>query len=59
MYMPANTAAWLVEKKGRLEVKEAPYTPPRENEIVVRNHAVAINPVDWINRSRLACCAPG
>ena len=28
-------------------VKSAPYTHPREGEIVVKNHAVAINPVDW------------
>jgi NADPH:quinone reductase-like Zn-dependent oxidoreductase len=46
--MPANTAAWLRKKNGRLEVGPAPYTPPGEHEIVVRNHAVAINPVDWM-----------
>ncbi len=46
--MPTNTAAWLAAKQARLEVKPAPYTPPRENEIVVRNRAVAVNPIDWI-----------
>jgi len=46
--MPTNTAAWLQSKHGRLEVGPAPHTPPREHEIVVRNHAVAVNPVDWI-----------
>jgi NADPH:quinone reductase-like Zn-dependent oxidoreductase len=46
--MPTNTAAWLGAKQTKLEVKSAPYTPPRENEIVVKNHAVAINPVDWM-----------
>lgn len=46
--MPANTAAWLPKKYGKLEVGPAPYTPPREHEIVVRNRAVAINPVDWM-----------
>lgn len=46
--MPCNTAAWLTaEKATPLEVKAAPYTAPRENEIVVKNRAVAINPVDW------------
>jgi len=45
--MPANTAAWYVAKQTKLEVKPAPYTAPAENEIVIRNHAVAINPVDW------------
>lgn len=46
--MPTNTAAWLGSRHARLEVRPAPYTPPRAHEIVVKNHAVAINPVDWI-----------
>jgi len=46
--MPTNAAAWLGAKQAKLEIKPAPYTPPRENEIVIRNHAVAINPIDWI-----------
>lgn len=47
--MPANTAAWQTKPKGTpLEVKSAPYTSPQENEIVIKNGAVAINPVDWI-----------
>jgi len=46
--MPTNTAAWLGAKHAKLEVTSAPYTPPRENEIVVKNHAVAINPLDWM-----------
>ncbi|MGO9063372.1 MAG: zinc-binding alcohol dehydrogenase family protein [Myxococcaceae bacterium] len=45
-----NAAAWLPAIGADLEVKPAPYTSPRENEIAVRNHAVAINPVDWIIR---------
>lgn len=46
-YTPANTAAWFVSTRERLKVGPAPYTPPGEGEIVVRNRAVAINPVDW------------
>lgn len=46
--MPTNTAAWLVAKQTRIEVKSAPYTQAREGEIVVKNHAVAINPLEWI-----------
>ena len=46
--MPTNTAAWLVAKQTKLEVKSAPYPHPHEGEIVVRNHAVAINPLDWV-----------
>jgi len=48
--MPSNTAAWLGAKQATLDVRSAPYTPPRENEIVVKNHAVAINPVDWVKQ---------
>jgi NADPH:quinone reductase-like Zn-dependent oxidoreductase len=45
--MPSNTAAWLTEaKKNPLEVKEAPTRTPNENEILVKNHAVAVNPID-------------
>ncbi len=46
--MPTNTAAWLVARQGKIEVRSAPYTPPGEHQIVVESHAVAINPLDWI-----------
>lgn len=45
---PKNQAAWLVAGKDALQVGEAPYPVPAAGEIVVRNHAVAVNPVDWI-----------
>ena len=46
--MPSNTAAWLVAEKAKpLEVKSAPYTSPGQHEMVVKNGAVAINPIDW------------
>ena len=46
--MPLNQAAWLVQAHDTsLEVKEAPFPSPGPNEIVIANHAVAINPVDW------------
>ncbi|KAK1845867.1 zinc-binding oxidoreductase [Colletotrichum chrysophilum] len=45
--MPENRAAWLMAKKVKpLSVAPAPYTPPGQDEIVIRNRAVAINPVD-------------
>ncbi|MGI8989692.1 MAG: zinc-binding alcohol dehydrogenase family protein [Bryobacteraceae bacterium] len=53
--MPANTAAWSVAKYAELEVKSARYTPPRENEIVVKNHAVSINPLDWMKQRAGDC----
>jgi NADPH:quinone reductase-like Zn-dependent oxidoreductase len=46
--MPTNNAAWLVADQKQFEVRSAPYTPPRDGEIVIRNRAVAINPVDWM-----------
>lgn len=46
--MPKNEAAWLVARHQPLAVKAAPYPEPGPGEIVVRNHAVAINPVDWM-----------
>ena len=46
--MPNNEAVWLVAKHVPLRVKEAPYPEPGAGEIVVENHAVAVNPVDWM-----------
>jgi NADPH:quinone reductase-like Zn-dependent oxidoreductase len=46
--MPSNRAAWLTAKSARpLEVKSAPYTRPAANEIVIKNGAIAVNPVEW------------
>lgn len=41
-----NKAAWLNEANTRLEVREAPMPSAEPNEIVIRNAAVAINPLD-------------
>lgn len=46
--MPVNTAAWINAKHAKLEVGPAPYTPPGDDQIVIRNHAVAVNPLEWI-----------
>jgi NADPH:quinone reductase-like Zn-dependent oxidoreductase len=49
MSTPSNNAAWLIHEKAKpFTVKEATYTPPSPTEIVIKNHAVAINPVDWV-----------
>ncbi|KAG2177643.1 hypothetical protein INT44_008157 [Umbelopsis vinacea] len=46
---PTNNAAWSPAKLAKeLQVKPAPYTPPGADQIIVKNHAVAINPVDYI-----------
>ncbi|KAG9505314.1 hypothetical protein J7337_002281 [Fusarium musae] len=44
--MTANNAAYLVAEKAPLEVKPAPYPEPKDDEIIIENHAVALNPVD-------------
>lgn len=41
-----NQALWLTAKSGSLQIGPAPVTVPGANEILVRNHAVAVNPVD-------------
>ena len=46
--MPTNAAAWLTAAKTKLEVRSAPYTAPVKKELVIKNGAVAINPVDWM-----------
>lgn len=46
--MPINTAAWIGAEHAQLTVGPSPYTAPGEDQIVVRNHALAINPLDWI-----------
>lgn len=49
--MPTNEAAYLTAAKATpLEVKTAPYTKPGKGEIVIRNHAVAMNPLDYIKQ---------
>src|ERR1700744_705903 len=44
---PFNHAAWLKSKESPvLVVDEAPYSAPGPDELVIRNKAVGINPVD-------------
>lgn len=49
--MPDNSAAVLSEPYGRLEVVTAPYTAPLAGEIVIRNRAIAVNPLDSVKQS--------
>ncbi len=46
--MAKNDAAWLIADGLPLKVKGAPYVEPGSGEILVRTHAVAVNPVDWM-----------
>ncbi|KKY13483.1 putative zinc-binding oxidoreductase [Diplodia seriata] len=52
MTKPVNKAAFLTaEKAYPLEVGEAPYPTPVNDEVIVKAAAIAINPVDWIVQS--------
>lgn len=42
-----NQAAWLDGKSKPFGVRPADMPKPGSNEVVVQNHAIAINPVDW------------
>jgi NADPH:quinone reductase-like Zn-dependent oxidoreductase len=43
-----NTAAWIPAKATPMVVKEAPVPTPTANEVLIRAHAVAINPADGV-----------
>jgi NADPH:quinone reductase-like Zn-dependent oxidoreductase len=47
MSTPANQAAWLKQANTPLEVGPAPMPIAGPNEIIVKNAAIAINPIDW------------
>lgn len=49
--MPTNTAAWLLGRYADLTVGPAPYTAPGATDIVIRNRALAVNPLDTIKQS--------
>lgn len=42
-----NKAAFLTAPKTPLLVQSAPLIQPEENEVLIRNHALAINRVDY------------
>jgi NADPH:quinone reductase-like Zn-dependent oxidoreductase len=44
--MAFNTAAWNTALGTPFEIKPAPIGTPGENEILVKNHAIAINPAN-------------
>lgn len=43
-----NYAAWIPSQGAQLEVADAPFpTDLADDEVVIKNKAVAVNPVDW------------
>lgn len=47
---PTNSAAWLRAPYADLEVGPAEYSHPGPGEIVIRNRAVALNPLDSVKQ---------
>ena len=45
--MASNQAAWLDGKESPLRVGEAEMPKAAPDRVVIRNKAIAINPVDW------------
>ncbi|KAI4720785.1 oxidoreductase [Aureobasidium sp. EXF-10727] len=45
--MPSNTAAWQPKPGVPLEIKDTPYTSPPADHLIVKNHAIALNPIDF------------
>ena len=45
---PTNRAAWIRSRFAQLEVGPAPFPVPTDDQIVVRNRAVAVNPLEWV-----------
>lgn len=45
--MPSNTAAWQPKPGVSLEIKDTPYTSPPADSVVIKNHAIALNPIDF------------
>ncbi|KAH7117852.1 zinc-binding oxidoreductase CipB [Dendryphion nanum] len=44
----SNKAAWLTAAKAKpLKVDSAEFPKAGPNEVVIKNHAVAVNPIDW------------
>ena len=45
--MASNQAAWLDGAGKQLRIAEAPMPKPGPDQVVIKNKAIAINPVDW------------
>ena len=43
----SNRAAYVDEKGARITIHDAPYPNLKPGYVIVRNAAVALNPIDW------------
>lgn len=46
--MATNQAAWLDAAATPFRIGESPIPKPGPDEVVIKNHALAINPADYI-----------
>ena len=46
-----NFAALLPAQGADLVIEERPISTPKEDEVLIRNRALALNPVDWKRQS--------
>lgn len=42
-----NQAAWIAEKRARITVGDAEYPEVEDNSVIVKNAAIALNPLDF------------
>jgi len=42
-----NSAAWIPSEKAQLKVAEAPFPEGGDEDLIIKNYVVAVNPVDW------------
>jgi NADPH:quinone reductase-like Zn-dependent oxidoreductase len=49
--MPSNSAALLTTRFGDLEVRDAPFPAAGPGQLVLRNRALAVNPLDLIKQT--------
>jgi len=53
----SNSGVWLLESGGQFVVKEAPFSKPGDDEVLIQNRAVAINPSKSFPHSLVMLCA--
>lgn len=49
---PITLTAWQPSTKTGLVLQAAPYTQSEPDQLMVHNHALAINPVDWMTQPK-------
>ncbi|KAJ5201031.1 hypothetical protein N7449_005834 [Penicillium cf. viridicatum] len=49
--MAKNRAAWILSPRSKpFSIAEAPTYKPKAKEVLIKNYAVSVNPIDWKNQ---------